>query len=119
MNESRDPLKDRMKSLPLGGMPRPSVDITAKHRPVRGRDLLTLQPWPIVTRLAHFKVLHWTISAVWRQWKPDESGPAGLCQLCKRCGARDDGCLIIVGRRIEYKDAHLLSTLDFRVQPAE
>jgi hypothetical protein len=87
--------------MPLGRMRR-AADLA-------GPALIPIQPMPVVTRVAHFRILGRTITAIMRQWKPGDSGPGGRCRLCARCSAHDDGCLIQVNRLVARDEAPLFA----------
>lgn len=70
---------------------------------------LGVQPRPVTTLTARLKVFRWTVTAVYRAWRP---GDAARCRLCRKCAAHDGGCLLVFGRDVADSEAPLVSTWD-------
>jgi hypothetical protein len=78
---------------------------------------LFLQPMPTLTRVVHFKIWRWTVTAIMRHWRSGESGPSGPCRLCPSCTAYQDGCLKVVAGLVSKQDAALFDTTGATRQP--
>lgn len=72
-----------------------------------GLPTVAMQPRPARTRVVYLHLYGRIVTAVMRHWRP---GDARRCQLCPRCKAYDDGCLMVFSRRVPRAEAPLVST---------
>ena len=72
---------------------------------------IPIQPNPAKVRVVPFRLFQWWVTAIMRHWTPGDSGAAGRCRLCPTCKAHDDGCLMIVARKVSVAEAGLFSVM--------
>lgn len=97
----------------------PAGDLTPRtHLPLEASDpmILALQPEPINTIPAYFRIAGYVITSIARAWSEGDSGPGGRCRLCDLCTAEDGLCVIAVKarERIPRHLCRMFSTVGLR-----
>ena len=87
-------------------MPAPTIEAVGD---TARQTILPFQPHPVRTRVAHLRRGGERITAIFRRWKPGDSGPQGRCRLCPACTAYADGCLLLIAAHIPRESAPLFS----------
>jgi hypothetical protein len=100
---------------PGGGMRQGVLPFIRARLVAEGPPSVAMQPAPIDHDVCHYTSGR-PITAIVRRWAPGDSGPGGRCRLCRSCCARNDLCLIVVGRHVARDEAPLFSTVGLRDQ---
>ena len=82
---------------------------------IEGVPVLAIQPFPADTRVSRLRVGTRIATAIYRTWRP---GDAARCRLCRRCTARDNGCLILTDVAVSDDSAPLFATVGLRANAA-
>lgn len=77
-------------------------------KPTKERDLIPLQPIPLVTKPSYYQVNGTVVTAIARMWAP---GDAERCRLCDRCSASEGLCNLTVKGFIPRESCTFFSTL--------